>query len=232
MNPTSSSPRYWRCLAEAARTTHFPDSPEPEFSTPWDENVTRRGFLKFAGASAALAALSGCTREPIHQIVPYVTQPEQIVPGKPLHYATAMPRDGFGVGIIVESHEGHPTKFEGNPTHPASLGATGIFEQAALLDLYDADRSKTVMHGGEISNFALFLAALEKALATERAKQGAGLRILSHSITSPTLLSQLEELLRQFPQAQWHQYEPLARDNTLAGALASLWPSCRNALSS
>jgi molybdopterin-containing oxidoreductase family iron-sulfur binding subunit len=180
--------------------------------------VDRRGFLKWMGASAAIAALAGCTREPIHQIVPYVTQPEEIIPGKPLHYATAMPRDGFAVGITVESHEGHPTKIEGNPSHPASEGATGIFEQAALLDLYTPDRSKTVTEGGQISNYPLFFAALQKAIAGQREKGGAGLRILTRSTTSPTLIAQLEELLRQFPEARWRQYQPLARDNTLESA--------------
>ncbi len=180
--------------------------------------MDRRGFLKWIGASTAIAALAGCTREPIHQIVPYVTQPEEIIPGKPLHYATAMPRDGFAVGIIVESHEGHPTKIEGNPTHPASEGATGIFEQAALLDLYTPDRSKTVTEGGRISNYPLFLAALQKAISGQREKAGAGLRILTNSTTSPTLIAQLEEVLRQFPEARWHQYQPLARDNTLEAA--------------
>jgi Fe-S-cluster-containing dehydrogenase component/anaerobic selenocysteine-containing dehydrogenase len=190
----------------------------PEFSAPLDEELSRRAFLKYAGASAALASLAGCTREPIHPIVPYVTQPEQLVPGKPLHYATAMSLDGFARGIIVESHEGHPTKIEGNPSHPASLGATGIFEQAALYDLYDPDRARTVTQGGRISNYALFFAAMEPVLATQREKRGAGLRVLSHSITSPTLVAQMEELLRQYPLARWHQYQSIARDNTLEGA--------------
>jgi molybdopterin-containing oxidoreductase family iron-sulfur binding subunit len=217
MNPSATN-RYWRSLADAAGPDSSEGATEPEFPSPWDDSINRRSFLKWTSASAAIAALAGCTREPIHQIVPYVTQPEEIIPGKPLHYATAMPRDGFAVGIIVESHEGHPTKIEGNPTHPASQGATGIFEQAALLDLYTPDRSKTVTEGGQISNFSLFFAALQKEIATQRAKAGAGLRILTRSTTSPTLIAQLEEILRQFPQARWHQYQPMARDNTLEAA--------------
>jgi len=216
------APRYWRSLAEAAQTKGFLESLGPEFSAsapPWDDAVSRRNFLKLMGASVALSGLGACTREPIHKIVPYVKQPEEVIPGKPLHYATAMSFNGFATGLLVESHEGHPTKIEGNPGHSASLGATGIFEQAALLDLYDPDRSKTVTHAGEISAFPPFLAALEIALRDQRALRGAGLRVLTQSLTSPTLLAQLGELLRQFPEARWHQYQPLSRDNTLEGAL-------------
>lgn len=193
--------------------------PTPEFPAPWDGKIDRRQFLKWTGLAAAASGLGACTREPIHPIVPYVTRPEEIVPGQPLHYATAMPLDGFAVGLVVESHEGHPTKIEGNPLHPASQGGTSIFEQAALLDLYDPDRPRTVMQGGQISNFPMLLAALDTAMSAQRAKKGAGLRILSHCVTSPTVVAQLESLLRQFPQARWHQFQPLCRDNTLGGAM-------------
>jgi len=218
MNPTPLRPRHWRSLAEASQTKEFLDATAGEFVKPWEETLSRRGFLKTMGAAAALSGLSSCTREPIHQIVPYVQQPEQLVPGKPLHYATAMSLDGFGVGLLAESHEGHPTKIEGNPSHPASLGATGIFQQAALLDLYNPDRAQAVTNGGEVTSFATFLAGFESAVREQRTRDGAGLRILSHSITSPTLIAQIEELLRQFPEARWHQYQPLARDNSLEGA--------------
>ena len=129
-----------------------------------------------------------------------------------------MPFNGFATGLVVESHEGHPTKIEGNPGHPSSLGATGIFQQAALLDLYDPDRSRSVANAGQISTFPLFMAALNEALGRQRHRRGAGLRILTQSITSPTLIAQLEDLLRQFPEARWHQYQPLPRDNSLEGA--------------
>ena len=193
-------------------------SSTPEFAQPWDGSLSRRHFLKWAGASTALASLSACTREPIQKIVPYVKQPEELVPGKALHYATAMPFEGFGVGLLVESHEGHPTKIEGNPTHPANLGATGIFQQAALLDLYDPSRPKATTNAGQISSYPSFLSALEGQLLAIGARHGAGLYILTQSLTSPTLVAQLEELLRQWPEARWHQYQPLSRDNTLEGA--------------
>jgi MoCo/4Fe-4S cofactor protein with predicted Tat translocation signal len=212
---------YWRSLAEEAGTKEFRDSLAGEFrnpAPPWDDWVSRRSFVKLMGASVALAGLSACTREPIREIVPYVKRPEELIPGQPLHYATAMPLNGFAVGLLVESHEGHPTKIEGNPHHPASLGATGIFQQAALLDLYDPDRSQSVTNAGEVSNFPRFMAALNLALADQRQNHGTGLRILTQSITSPTLVGQLEQLLREFPAARWHQYQPLARDNTFEAA--------------
>jgi molybdopterin-containing oxidoreductase family iron-sulfur binding subunit len=184
----------------------------------WNDPVSRRNFVKLMGASLALAGAGACTREPIRPIVPYVRQPEEVIPGRPLHYATAMPFNGFATGLLVQSNEGHPTKIEGNPTHPASLGATNIFHQAALLDLYDPDRARTVTNAGQISTYPLLMTALGDALTEERSRGGARLRILTQSVTSPTLIVQLEELLRQFPEARWHQYQPLSRDNTLEGA--------------
>lgn len=214
-------PRYWRSLAEAAQTPAYLAAAAGEFSAPapdQDDAVSRRSFLKLIGASAAVAGLSACTREPIRQIVPYIAQPENMIPGKPLHYATAMPFGGFGIGLVVESHEGHPTKIEGNPAHPASLGATSIFQQAALLDLYDPDRAQSIRNAGEVSTFPLFMAAVNETLGPLRQRGGAGLRILTQSITSPTLIAQMEQLLRQLPEARWHQYQPLSRDNSLEGA--------------
>jgi len=214
----ASGRQYWRSLAEAARTEDAGTPPGGEFPAPWTDDVDRRHFLKLMGASLALAGAAGCTREPVREIVPYVKQPPELTPGRPQHYATAMSHNGFATGILVRSNEGHPTKIEGNPTHPASLGATGIFPQAALLNLYDPDRAKTVTNAGDISTFPRFTSALNDALAGSRARHGAGLRVLTPSVTSPALIAQLEELLRQFPEARWHQYQPVARDNTLAGA--------------
>ena len=155
---------------------------------------------------------------PTGTIVPYVRAPEEIVPGKPLFFATAMSLGGFATGLLVESHLGRPTKVEGNPDHPASLGATDAFAQASVLTLYDPDRSQTLTHLGDIRPWSAFLAVLRDALATQRAVQGVGLRILTETVTSPTLASQLQALLAEFPLAKWHQYEPLGRDNARAGA--------------
>src|SRR5262249_57604400 len=101
-------------------------------------------------ASLARAGLGACTRQPEEHIVPYVKQPERIVFGQPLFFATAMPLGGFGVGVVAESHEGRPTKVEGNPAHPASLGATDVAAQGSVLGLYDTDRSKVRTRAGQI----------------------------------------------------------------------------------
>src|SRR5262245_62317728 len=119
------------------------------------------------GASIALAGVAGCTRQPLEQIVPYVRQPEELIPGKPLFFATAMSIGGVATGLLVESHEGRPTKIEGNPLHPGSLGATDVFAQAAILGLYDPDRSQTLTHLGEIRPWSAFLGTIRAALTAQ-----------------------------------------------------------------
>jgi molybdopterin-containing oxidoreductase family iron-sulfur binding subunit len=172
------------------------------------------------GASLALAGLtSACTRQPEEKIVPYVKMPEEIVPGRPLFYATALLDRGYAKGVLVESHMGRPTKIEGNPEHPLSLGGSDVFTQAEILNLYDPDRSQTIVNQGEIRAWSSFLAAMRSALEAQKGIGGAGLRILTGSVTSPTLLAQFEEILRDLPKAKWHQWEPLGRDNARAGAL-------------
>ncbi len=148
----AKGPRYWRALEEFSNDQAFAELLQREFprqAGEWLDPVSRRNFLKLAGASLALAGLTGCTRQPLEQIVPYVRQPEELVPGKPHFYATAMPFAGYGIPLLVESHEYRPTKVEGNPQHGGSLGATGIFAQASILDLYDPDRSTHITYKGE-----------------------------------------------------------------------------------
>src|SRR5205807_7049495 len=157
--------------------------------------VARRTFLKLMGASTALAGATACTRQPAEKIVPYVRQPEEIVPGKPLFFATAMTLGGVATGLLVESHEGRPTKIEGNPQHPGSLGATDVFAQAAILGLYDPDRSQTLTNIGEIRPWSAFLGAIKAALTAQQPLKGAGIRILTESISSPTLAAQLRDVL-------------------------------------
>src|SRR5205814_2938522 len=123
----------------------------------WPDDLSRRDFLRLAGASLALAGFGACTKQPIEKIVPYITQPEEIIPGKPLRFATATTFNGYAQGIVVTSREGRPTKIEGNPEHPASRGATSIWAQADVLDLYDPDRAQSVTRSGEISTREDFL---------------------------------------------------------------------------
>src|SRR5215510_6524818 len=147
------------------------------------------------GAALGLAGLSACTKQPDEKIVPYTKPPENVIPGRPQYFATSVLLNGVATGVLVESHTGRPTKIEGNPQHPGSLGSTDVFTQAGVLELYDPDRARVVTNARRISSWDSFLAALQPALEAQKTKGGAGLRILTQTITSPTLASQLQELL-------------------------------------
>ncbi len=212
---------WWRTLDERADDPVFQARLFKEFPSQVEavsDPVARRTFLKLMGASMGLAGITACTRQPTEKIVPYVRQPEEVIPGRPLFYATSMTLGGTATGLLVESHEGRPTKVEGNPLHPASLGATDIFAQAAILNLYDPDRSRALTHLGEIRPWPDFLSVLASVLTAQQPIQGRGLRILTESISSPTLGGQLQELLSRFPSARWHQWDPVSRENARAGA--------------
>ena len=170
------------------------------------------------GASMALAGMTSCVRLPLEPIVPYVRQPEDVIPGRPMFYATAMTLGGYASPLLVESHLGRPTKIEGNDRHPASLGGTDIFAQAHVLGLYDPDRSQSVVSMGDQRSWQSFLTAIRGPLTAQKALQGAGIRILTPTISSPTLADQLRNFLKIYPQAKWHVYEPINRDNVLEGA--------------
>jgi len=220
----SSGPEYWRSLEELANTEAFQAYLHREFpdaASEFTDPVGRRQFLRLMGASLALAGVSACTKQPAEAIVPYVRAPEEIIPGVPLFFATAVTLGGYATGVLVESHEGRPTKIEGNPEHPASLGATDIYAQASILGLYDPDRSQTLSHAGDIRTWSAFLAALRAAVEPKRAAQGAGLRFLTETVTSPTLARQINELLAEFPAARWHQFDAVGRHHVRAGAKAA-----------
>ncbi|MDA0577858.1 MAG: TAT-variant-translocated molybdopterin oxidoreductase [Verrucomicrobia bacterium] len=211
--------RQWRSLDELADTPQFQSFHKSEFPaaqaiTP----VNRREFMKLMGASMALAGAAGCTRSPKELIVPYVRQPEELVPGQPLYYATALAWQGVGRGVLVESHMGRPTKIEGNPDHPDGGGTSNALMQAAVLNMYDPDRSQTVKYRGRINTWDQFMADMEGAMARHRADQGASLRLLTGPVTSPTLLSLIGELMAELPKARWHRYAPLARDAAYTGS--------------
>ena len=184
-------------------------------ASEWPNGLSRREFLRLSGATLALAGLGACTKQPIEKIVPYVKETPEIVPGKPLHFATATTFNGYAQGIIVKSREGRPIKIEGNPDHPMSLGATTIWAQADLLDLYDPDRAKAVMHGENISTWNDFLRNVDLALQAQQATGGAGVRILAEPFTSPTLTRQLQALLQKFPYAKLHMWNPIAPNESL-----------------
>jgi molybdopterin-containing oxidoreductase family iron-sulfur binding subunit len=225
--------QYWRSLEELADTPEFREFVEreyPQHAEEWNDPVGRRSFIKLMGASLALAGLSSCVYQPPEKIVPYVNQPEEMVPGKPLYFATAMQVGGVATPLLVKSNEGRPTKIEGNPDHPNNrnadlndkgTSATDIFAQASLLTLYDPDRSQTLTYREEIRPWTAFVAEIGTALEEQRKVQGAGLRFLTETITSPTLANQLRMILTEFPGAKWHQYEPAGRSGAYGGAIAA-----------
>jgi molybdopterin-containing oxidoreductase family iron-sulfur binding subunit len=217
---TPSGPKYWRSLEELAATPDFEERLHREFprgASEWTNEMQRRDFLRLMGASVALAGLGACTKQPIEKIVPYVNRPEEAVPGKPLHFATATNFCGYGQGLVVTSHEGRPTKIEGNPDHPASRGATTIWGQADLLDLYDPDRAKALTTGDTIATWGMFLDRLNLALSAALGRAGAGLHILTQTVTSPTMMAQMQAISRKFPGTEWHQWEPLTDGTARSG---------------
>jgi molybdopterin-containing oxidoreductase family iron-sulfur binding subunit len=226
-----SGKSYWRSLEELADSPEFREFVEreyPQHAEEWHDPVERRTFLKLMGASMALAGLSGCAFQPAEKIVPNVKQSEDSVPGKALFFATASSLGGIATPLLARSNEGRPTKLEGNPDHPNSRNAdpedrgssaTDIFSQASVLSLYDPDRSQIPLFREESRTWSTFVGELRTALDEQRPKQGAGIRFLTETITSPTLAAQLKGILTEFPQAKWHQYEPVNNDNARAGAM-------------
>ena len=217
----TKGPEFWRSLEELAGSADFQEMMHREFpkgASEWLDSVSRRGFLKLMGASLAMAGMTACTKQPLEPIVPYVRQPEEIVPGRPLFYATAFTLGGYATPILVESHLYRPTKIEGNDKHPVSLGGTDVFAQASILGLYDPDRSQTNTYLGEVQTWGKFVEAIRGPLNSQKAVQGAGIRILTRTVSSPTLADQLRAVLKLYPQAKWHVYEPVNRDNVYAGA--------------
>jgi MoCo/4Fe-4S cofactor protein with predicted Tat translocation signal len=217
----TKGPEYWRSLEELAGSPEFQDMLHREFpkgASEWVDSVSRRGFLRLMGASLAMAGMTGCTKLPLQEIVPYVRQPEQLIPGVAMYYATAFTLSGYANPLLVESHLGRPTKIEGNSQHPASLGGTDVFAQASILGMYDPDRSQAITHLGDVDSWAAFAKEIKGALAAQKTLGGAGIRILTQTISSPTLKDQMHSFLAMYPKAKWHVYEPANRDNALEGA--------------
>jgi molybdopterin-containing oxidoreductase family iron-sulfur binding subunit len=200
----------WRGLEQLADTDEFRRFLAAEFPAVAEipNDVSRRGFLRLMGASMMLAGLSGCG-EPPPDIVPYIKQPENMIPGVPRFYATAVTFEGYAQPILGETHMGRPTKLEGNPQHPASLGATDAFTQAAVLQLYDPDRSQNPTYMGRPTGWAQAETAIVRL--REQGRSGGGLRLLTGNITSSTLLRQIERLTGDVPGARWHAFEAIGQ---------------------
>jgi molybdopterin-containing oxidoreductase family iron-sulfur binding subunit len=215
-NENKKPPVRWQSLEELEHSPAFAEFVENEFpqaSVLYRNYVDRRQFLTLMAASFGLAGLTSCKPTDEKKIVPYVRPPEEAIPGKPLYFATTMPMRGYGVGLIAESHQGRPTKVEGNPDHPASLGASDCFAQASVLTLYDPDRSQGILRAGAASTWEDFVEAVSSEMKAKESTRGKGLRILTETVTSPTLAAQLDRLLKKYPGAAWHQYEPTSFDS-------------------
>ena len=204
--------QYWRSLEQLAETTQFKEWLHREFpsgASEFDNSWSRRSFLTLMGASVALAGLSGC-RRPVEKIVPYVTQPEEVTLGVPHYYATAIPAGLTAYGVLVKSNEGRPTKIEGNPEHPSSLGSSTIHLQAEILNLYDPDRSRQVLKQSNESTWDAFAAFWKERHAAFTVSKGAGLAVLARPSNSPTMKRLANEFKTKFPDAIWGTYEPIS----------------------
>jgi molybdopterin-containing oxidoreductase family iron-sulfur binding subunit len=202
----------WRSVGERDLPPEWRSIATPEFALgadQWPPGMDRREFVRLMGASLALGGLAACTR-PAGLLVPYVTPPEEALPGSPEYYATAVPTEGYARGILVESHLGRPTKIEGNPDHPESGGSTDALTQAAILSLYDPDRSKAPSRRGAVQSWGAFEAEWRALRPELLAARGRGLALLAEPTTSPTFLREMGLLLAAFPEAQWFQHTPLA----------------------
>ncbi|MEZ0326910.1 MAG: TAT-variant-translocated molybdopterin oxidoreductase [Fimbriimonas sp.] len=216
--------QYWRSLEELSDSPQMQRFMDDEFPNRSSlAQINRRDMLKFMGASMALAGLSGCRSVfmPQEKLVPYVKAPEELVPGMPLFYASSMMLGGYATGVLVEQHEGRPTRLEGNPEHGSSLGALDSLSQAEILNLYDPDRTSVVTEKDDISTWDLFTERIGVQLELQNSIGGAGVRILTGAISSPSTIEQIENFLKTYPQARWHSYEPVGRGGVYAGAKAA-----------
>jgi molybdopterin-containing oxidoreductase family iron-sulfur binding subunit len=221
MPSLTTGKKMWRSLDELSGEPSFLARAAQEFpmlAHALADPVDRREVLKLLAAFVAWSGLAGCDSKFGEPLIPPVRKPANIVPGRPNFYATAQVLGGYAQGIVVKHVMGRPLKVEGNPHHPASLGATDALAQALPLDFYDPDRAAQLLHLGDPVAPAAFANALGRERETLKSTRGAGLRILTGSITSPSLLGQLRALLREYPEARWISWEPLSRDNARFGA--------------
>lgn len=206
---------YWKSLNELAQNQEYKNFVEREFpenATELNDGVSRRGFLRVMGASIALAGFAAC-RRPVQKILPYSHQPEDIVPGIPLFYASAMPFQGSLTGLVIENHEGRPTKVEGNDLHPASHGNTNAYHQASMLEMYDPDRSRRPSRNGAKSSTADFATFASEYFADTNKR----IAFISEANSSPTYNALKNSALSKFGNASWVTFEPFGEDNIIEG---------------
>jgi MoCo/4Fe-4S cofactor protein with predicted Tat translocation signal len=216
---------YWRSLEELSNTPEFEAMLHREFpaaASLWKESVSRRRFLALMGASMALVGLNGCYHRPTEKILPYVIQPEQLVPGNALQYASAMPLAGYGKGVIVDQQMGRAIKVEGNPKHPSTLGGTDVFMQAAPLALCDPDRSQVPVNRGNVATWSSFENDFRTTVEHFGGPAKVRIRLLTEPVTSPAFFAEIQRLRSTYKNLQWHQWSPFAKDNARTGARSAL----------
>jgi molybdopterin-containing oxidoreductase family iron-sulfur binding subunit len=216
--------RFWKNLDELADTPEFHELMQEEFprqsgAGEWVDAVSRRGFLKVMGASLALAGLAGCTKQPDEPIFPYIKQPEDLILGRPMYFASAHPFPTGAVPVLIKSDAFRPIKVDGNPEHPMSKGRSDAFTQGTLLGLYDPDRSQHVRLRGEVADWGDFQQQFAKGVG--QLQGGQGLYFLSETITSPTLASQWKQVQAKYPQAKLVQYDAVNGDSARAVSKAA-----------
>ncbi|MCC6546612.1 TAT-variant-translocated molybdopterin oxidoreductase [Candidatus Sumerlaeota bacterium] len=217
LNP--NAPRYWRSLDDLAQTEEFAAMMATEFpglEQAIPEMASRRTFLKLMGASVLFAGLTGC-QWPEEIIAPHAHRPDGRLPGVPVHYATTMEFNGVARGLLVTSYDGRPIKIEGNPDHPQEHGGADLIAQASILELYDPARTRIPFQGETHSTWAEFQLFAKNHFGALASRRGTGLRVLSQGSSSPTLGAMKARFLATFPEARWHEFEPVSRDNERAG---------------
>jgi len=218
----ASGPLYWRSLDQLADKPEFRKWVEREFPAGASEmldGASRRNMLKIMAASFGLAGLTACHR-PVEHVLPYAKAVEDLIPGAPYFYSTVVSLGGQATGLLVETHDGRPTKIEGNPDHPSSLGAATAMQQASILGLYDPDRSSRFLEAGKETKkswpeFSAYLKSISLG-------DGSGLRFLSETVNSPSTAAVRAEALKKYPKAKWIEFEPISRDNERAGTAMAL----------
>jgi MoCo/4Fe-4S cofactor protein with predicted Tat translocation signal len=216
--------KFWRSVDELAGTEEFQKAVEQEFpaaAQEWVDPVSRRGFMKLMGASMALAGLAGCTKQPDETIYPYIRQPEDLVLGKPMYFATVHPWPAGGVPTLVKADQFRPIKIDGNPEHPYNQGSSDVYTQGELLALYDPDRSKRVTYRGENREWTEFVRTFHDAVTASNG--GGGVYFLTPTITSPTLARQWKAVQQAHPQAKLVQYDPAIAGTALASGPIPLY---------
>ncbi|HEX5285125.1 MAG TPA: TAT-variant-translocated molybdopterin oxidoreductase [Bryocella sp.] len=216
--------RFWKNLDELAETPEFHDLMQEEFprqsgAGEWIDAVSRRSFLKVMGASFALAGLAGCTKQPDEPIFPYIKQPEDLILGRPMYFASAHPFPTGAIPVLIKSDAFRPIKVDGNPEHPMSKGRSDTFTQGTLLGLYDPDRSQHPRFRGDAAEWGDFQQQFVKGVG--QLPGGQGLYFLSETITSPTLAAQWKQVQAKYPQARLIQYDAVNGDVARAASKAA-----------